>query len=559
MKGYVILPYDKKRYEKIEEYYIVKPYAKAIIARDKVSQAIKYFLIEEPLTEEERQQIVEIIEKKIKYKLVASKQLVTKDLIYKEIENLDRKLRYYIERDYLGYGPIHALILDPNLEDISCNGVNIPIYVWHRKYESLETNIIIVNTDYLRSYIRSLAARCGKHISSAFPILDATLPDTGYRLAATLDVISTKGSTFTIRKFRERPFTITELILDGVIDPLIAAFFWFMIENKRTFMIFGATGSGKTTLLNALLTFVHPAMKICTVEETREINIPSKNWVPFVSRETYAVGERIGEVSLYDLVKVTLRYRPDYIIVGEVRGAEAYVLFQAMQSGHGGISTMHAESIESMINRLTNPPMNVPPQLIPTLNFVIHISRVKINKRIARRVLAVYEVHSVDSYVKLAEWDPINDTFIHYLDKSEILERVAEQIGLTKEKAWQEIERRAALLEYLAEKKIVEYNEIVKWVYSYYSEPEEVIKKIARERPLRIPRILPSRPAFPQVKKIEIKIPKIENLTRQNITLSKNPINSSVKENKDRSSIDKINADEIRKLFLSKFSSKLKR
>lgn len=480
--SYIVEPFKPEEYEILEEYRLTH-FTKIIIARNLISGATKYFVIEEKLTKKEKELIREVM-RRLRYLVIKSEEYDVEELIKRELAKLCKnvkvrqKLLYYIKRDYLGYGPIHALILDPNLEDISCNGVNVPIYVWHRKYESLETNIIITDLDYLKSYIRSLAAKCGKHISSAFPVLDATLPDTGYRLAATLEDVSSKGPTFTIRKFRERPFTITELIMDGVIDPLIAAFFWVMIENKRTFMIFGATGSGKTTLLNALLTFIHPSMKICTVEETREINIPSKNWVPFITKETYSIGEKVGEVTLYDLVKVTLRYRPDYIIVGEVRGEEAYVLFQAMQSGHGGVSTIHAESLKGMMNRLLNPPMNIPPQLIPTLNFALHISRVKMGERIKRRVLSVWEIHSVDSFFKLAEWDPVDDTFIHYLNKSIVLERVAEQLGQSKEELWEEVEKRAELLDYLARNKVVKYSEIVKWVYSYYRDPYGTLKSI---------------------------------------------------------------------------------
>jgi len=487
--GYIVEPFTKDEYEVLEEYSLTH-FTKIVIARSLTTGAIKYFVVEEKLTKRERELIKDLMTK-LRYLVIKSEDYNIEELIKQELAKVckDKKVRqkllYYVKRDYLGYGPIHALILDPNLEDISCNGVEIPIYVWHRKYESIETNIIIKDLEYLKSYIRSLAAKCGKHISSAFPVLDATLPDTGYRLAATLEDVSSKGPTFTIRKFRERPFTIIELIMDGVIDPLIAAFFWVMIENKRTFMIFGATGSGKTTLLNALLTFIHPSMKICTVEETREINIPSKNWVPFITRETYSIGEKVGEVTLYDLVKVTLRYRPDYIIVGEVRGEEAYVLFQAMQSGHGGLSTIHAESLKGMMNRLLNPPMNIPPQLIPTLNFALHISRVKINGRIKRRVLSVWEIHSADSFYKLAEWDPVNDVFVHYLNKSEVLERVAEQLGQTKEELWEEVEKRAELLDYLARNKVVRYDEIVKWIYSYYRDPYSTLRSIG----VHIPRV----------------------------------------------------------------------
>ncbi|MCD6357243.1 MAG: Flp pilus assembly complex ATPase component TadA [Thermoproteales archaeon] len=467
----------------VEEYEVSR-YARVAIVRTPRG-SYKYYVLEEELSDEELEALSRVVEK-LRYAL-AKAEGGEEELARRMAEEEARrrgvdagKLLYYLERDYLGYGPIHALMLDPNLEDISCNGVGVPVYVWHARYGSLETNITFTDLEWLKSYIRSMAAKCGKHISSAFPILDATLPN-GYRLAATLEDVSSRGPTFTIRKFKERPITIIEQLRDNVICPELAAFFWLMIENKRTFMIFGATGSGKTTLLNALLTFLPPDMKVCTVEETREINLPIKNWVPLVSRESYALGESVGSVSLYDLVKVTLRYRPDYVIVGEVRGEEAYVLFQAMQSGHGGVSTMHAESLRGLINRLLNPPMNIPPQLIPTLNFAMHISRVRRGGRILRRVLGVWEIRDVEDFEELARWDPRTDSFVLRLERSRILETVAEANGLTKEEALEEVRRRAKLLRYLAENGIVEYDEIVKWVYEYYRDPQAVVERIEAE------------------------------------------------------------------------------
>jgi len=467
-------------YEVVEEYKIRGDYGKVVIAKDPTGK-FKYFVVEEPLTQEEEKILKKVMDD-VRFKLLkAPEEDIVKVALDRAMEmlkeNVNRdKLAYYIDRDYLGYGPVHLMILDPNLEDISCNGINTPIYVWHRKYESIESNVIIQDHEYLRSFIRSIAARCGKHISGAFPILDATLPE-GYRFTATLDEVSTKGSSFTIRKFRERPFTIVELIKDGVIDSTLAAFFWYMIENKRTFMIIGATGSGKTTLLNALLTFIHPSMKVCTVEETREITLPIKNWVPFVARKSYAIGEAVGEVDLFDLVKVCLRYRPDYIVVGEVRGGEAYVLFQAMQSGHGGTSTMHAETLDGMLNRLTSPPMNIPPHMIPTLNFILHISRIRMEGVIVRRVIRVWEVRGVDDFAEIAVWDPTTDTFTHRLWDSRILTLMAEQIGISSEEALKEVMRRKTLLDYLTEHNIIDYDEIAKWIYAYYADPEGTLEK----------------------------------------------------------------------------------
>jgi len=479
-------------YEVVEEYKIRGDYGKVVIAKDPTGK-FKYFVVEEPLTQEEEKILKKVMDD-VRFKLLkAPEEDIVKVALDRAMEmlkeNVNRdKLAYYIDRDYLGYGPVHLMILDPNLEDISCNGINTPIYVWHRKYESIESNVIIQDHEYLRSFIRSIAARCGKHISGAFPILDATLPE-GYRFTATLDEVSTKGSSFTIRKFRERPFTIVELIKDGVIDSTLAAFFWYMIENKRTFMIIGATGSGKTTLLNALLTFIHPSMKVCTVEETREITLPIKNWVPFVARKSYAIGETVGEVSLFDLVKVCLRYRPDYIIVGEVRGSEAYVLFQAMQSGHGGTSTIHAETLEGMLNRLTSAPMNIPKIMIPTLNFIVQIVRVKLGDVIVRRVKSLWEVRGVDDFKELSRWNIADDNFTHDLWSSRILATIANQHGRSLREVVEEIIRRKVLLDYLVENNIIEYDRIAAWITSYYLDPKATIEKTGKR--VVVPSLLP--------------------------------------------------------------------
>jgi len=527
-------------YEVVEEYKIRGDYGKVVIAKDPTGK-FKYFVVEEPLTQEEEKILKKVMDD-VRFKLLkAPEEDIVKVALDRAMEmlkeNVNRdKLAYYIDRDYLGYGPVHLMILDPNLEDISCNGINTPIYVWHRKYESIESNVIIQDHEYLRSFIRSIAARCGKHISGAFPILDATLPE-GYRFTATLDEVSTKGSSFTIRKFRERPFTIVELIKDGVIDSTLAAFFWYMIENKRTFMIIGATGSGKTTLLNALLTFIHPSMKVCTVEETREITLPIKNWVPFVARKSYAIGETVGEVSLFDLVKVCLRYRPDYIIVGEVRGSEAYVLFQAMQSGHGGTSTIHAETLEGMLNRLTSAPMNIPKIMIPTLNFIVQIVRVKLGDVIVRRVKSLWEVRGVDDFKELSRWNIADDNFTHDLWSSRILATIANQHGRSLREVVEEIIRRKVLLDYLVENNIIEYDRIAAWITSYYLDPKATIEKTGKR--VVVPSLLPLQTTtkpISQQEEISAHLTKIESEREESP-----PRHSKKKNNLWRMIVDRLN------------------
>ncbi len=336
-------------YRVIESYYVYKPFVKVTIAE--TEEGPHYFVEEYGLTPEDKQvleRLTEILMDEIK---PPTKPEDVKDLrgyVFRETERVVEKYReklglvggrrlkllYYIERNLLGYGPIDPLMRDGNIEDISCNGVGIPVYVWHRKYESIPTNITFVDEDYLNEFVMKMTHMAGKHISIAFPIVDAMLPEK-HRLAATFGrEVSVKGPTFTIRKFREKPFSVTELIKFGTINSLIAAYLWTMIEHMKTAMIAGGTGTGKTTLLNVISLFIKPGMKIVTVEDTPELNLSHNNWVQLTTRETYLIGSRETgtNIRLFDLVKLSLRYRPDYIIVGEVRGEEAFVLFQALAS-----------------------------------------------------------------------------------------------------------------------------------------------------------------------------------------------------------------------------------
>jgi len=242
------------------------------------------------------------------------------------------KIMYFVERDIIGFGPIDPLMRDPAIEDISCNGPGKPIYVWHREFESIPTNLVFRNESEIDELILKLAHMAGKHISVAYPILDAILPG-GHRLAATFQKeVSTAGSTFTIRKFREDPITIIDMILYGTVSPELAAYFWLAMDYKAVTLVMGVTGSGKTSTLNALLNLTRPHYKIVTIEDTPELRLPHENWVQLVSRPSYSVTGTTGEISLFHLVKLSLRYRPDIIVVGEVRGEEAYVLFQAIAS-----------------------------------------------------------------------------------------------------------------------------------------------------------------------------------------------------------------------------------
>ncbi|MDA4123630.1 MAG: ATPase, T2SS/T4P/T4SS family, partial [Thaumarchaeota archaeon] len=242
-----------------------------------------------------------------------------------------RKVAYYFTRDYIKLGRIEVLMNDPRIEDISCDGPNIPLFIWHRDYESIPTSIMFKDDEELNTFASKLAYVSGKHISIANPIVDATLPD-GSRIQITYGKeVTRKGSTFTIRKFKGDPITIVDMLKYNTISPELGAYLWYLIEKRMSLLVAGGTASGKTTTLNALSMFIPPDQKIVSVEDTPELNLSHKNWIQSISRGAGVA----GEITLFDLLKAALRQRPDIIIVGEVRGVEAYTLFQAIASVTG--------------------------------------------------------------------------------------------------------------------------------------------------------------------------------------------------------------------------------
>ncbi|MEM2228396.1 MAG: type II/IV secretion system ATPase subunit [Candidatus Bathyarchaeia archaeon] len=478
-----------------EVFPLKEPYAYGAIARDSETKGLKYIVIEPTLTEEEKKQMKKIIEilretldvdlKRITNKEKAEEYLrkAIKEVVEKykiKVEGLS-KIEYYIIRDFIYYGKIDPLMHDHMIEDISCDGYGIPIYVWHREYESIPTNIVFEEKE-LDSFIIRLAYLAGKHISIANPILDASLPD-GSRIQLTLGKEVTKrGSTFTIRRFRADPLTITDLISFNTLTSDMAAWFWFVIEKKANLMIAGGTASGKTTTLNSLSAFIPPDNKIITIEDTPELNLPHQNWIPSIARVGFGPSGSAAEITLFDLLKAAMRQRPDYIIVGEVRGAEAFTLFQAMATGHGGLSSIHADSAVAVINRLESEPMNIPRSLILTLNVIAMQSRVRVANRTARRVSHIVELIGMDPVSKeiimndVYKWDPKTDRFL-YSGRSILIERLMEKYGITEDKVKLELERRRTVLEWMVKLGIRRYDAVGKVIREYYMDPERVYEK----------------------------------------------------------------------------------
>ncbi|MCS7386127.1 MAG: type II/IV secretion system ATPase subunit [archaeon GB-1867-005] len=496
----VILPL-KPEYEIIESYYVYEPYAKVnIVSIPEAGGALAYYVEEYRLSEDEKDTFEKLVDILVEELRPAESFEDLKKFVFSELRRIADRYRgklnlvggrrarvlYYVERNLLGYGPIDALMRDPYIEDISCDGVNKPVYVWHRRYENIPTNIIFKDMNYLNEFILKLAHMAGKHISLAYPVLDAMLPEK-HRLAATFGTeVSPKGPTFTIRKFREKPFSITELIQYGVINDVAAGYIWLMLEHGRTLMIAGGTGAGKTTLLNAFSLFIKPGMKVVTVEDIPELNLPHENWVQLTIRPGYTVGTKAGEIELFDLVKLSLRYRPDYLIVGEVRGSEAFVLFQAMATGHGGLSTIHAETLDYAIKRLTSPPMNIPPTYMRLMNIFAHIQKVTTRAksgavRVTRRVTVIQEVADYDDYRLVVKWDPSNDSHEVYLDNSIMLKDISDKLAIPIEELKSEILRRAEVLRWLRLKGIFDVWEVSKYIFQYYYDPNGVYGQASKE------------------------------------------------------------------------------
>lgn len=336
-------------YRILENYPLYDPWARALILERKTDGSIIYFVDEIPLTAEEQEiydRIMDILYWELEpapsgvdpiehFKHQASSIIKRFALRFKSTIHPGiswGKVEYYILRDTIEYDVITPLMKDPAIEDISCDGVGKPVYVWHQRYESIPTNIRFTREEDLDSLVVKLAHKAGKHVSVAFPIIDAILPE-GHRLAATYKrEVSRHGSSFTIRKFKEKPLSIVDLIRGGTLSSELAAYFWKLMEYNMTGLIMGVTGAGKTTLLNAIATLLRPTIKIVTIEDTPELRLTHENWVQLYSRPSYGFEAGLAEITLYDLVRVSLRYRPDVLIVGEVRGEEAKVLFQAIAS-----------------------------------------------------------------------------------------------------------------------------------------------------------------------------------------------------------------------------------
>ena len=486
-----------------KEFYAVNyPYGYVRIQADRKTGKLQYLTVEPTMREEEKRTLAElktILREEADAPLTILKdEKLLEDYLIEQIKRSVKAFRlkipqdsadkfiYYVRRDFLGYGILDVPMRDPNIEDISCNGTGIPVYVWHRYYESIPTNIAYNSKEELDSFITRLAYKAGHQISVSRPILEGTLPE-GFRVHLTLEEVSKRGDTFTIRKIKANPFTIIDLIDFGTVSPQMAAYFWILVENLRSIIVAGATASGKTALLNSISMFIRPEMKVVTIEEIRELHL-HENWIPMVTRPSFQPG--VQEVTLFDLLKSSLRQRPDYIIVGEIRGEEAYTLFQSISVGHGGLCTIHAEDVESVEKRLLTKPMNIPPMLIPMMNAIVLIGRTKLDETTVRRVLDVSEITGVTeksgraTFSEIYRWQPESDSYIlgaKSASESCIFKKITEIKHVPMETLLDELERREHVLKWMVRKNVKSYDDVANIVRRYYANPNDVCNRARLE------------------------------------------------------------------------------
>ena len=392
------------------------------------------------------------------------------------------KILHFLERNYIGYGKLDAMLKDSHIEDISCDGIGIPVFIYHNVHKNIETNVTF-GEEYLNSFVIQLVQRGSKHISIGSPMVNATLPD-GSRLQATLGKeITTRGSSFTIRRFKEDPFTPIDMLNFKTCSSEMLAYLWLAIENNKSMVLAGGTASGKTSTLNAVSMFIPPIAKVVSIEDTRELTLHHENWIAGVTREAIIAHEGVGEISMFELLKAALRQRPEYILVGEVRGAEALTLFQAMSTGHTTYSTMHASDIETLLNRLQGEPINVPHAMLQALNIVCIQMQTYIGSERVRRTKTLLEITGLDQRTggvrinDLYTWDPASDTF-EYSGNSYVLDMIMDERGWTKNQLMSALSERKEILEYMAEKNINNYKEISQIVQQYALDPDAVLTAI---------------------------------------------------------------------------------
>ncbi len=409
-------------------------------------------------------------------------------LIDAKIMRIDKKKKDILVstllHEMLGLGKIEILLADGDLEEIVVNASSEPVWVYHKQFGWLKTNIRLENEKQIQNYASVIARRISRQITNLQPLLDAHLI-TGDRANATLFPISTKGNTITIRKFARKPWTITDFVKNQTINLEVAAFLWLCIQYELNMIIAGGTSSGKTSLMNTLMPFIQPNHRIISIEDTRELQLPNfLHWVPLTTREPNPEGK--GSVDMLDLMVNSLRMRPDRIIVGEIRKADqAEVLFEAMHTGHSVYATLHADTADQVIKRLTNPPINIPEVMMEALHVIVVQHRDR--KRGIRKVYQVAELlptgeseEKVVLKTNLLYRCKANGEIVSHNECIRIFDILKLHTGMTEKELVSDLKEKMSILRWMADRKISDVDDVGKVVSEYYMDRERLLDFVSK-------------------------------------------------------------------------------
>ncbi len=463
LNRYISVEWPMEDYKKV----ILDKIRSAMLIRAAKEKAIK--------TDDERKELIENLFNDV----IRTKDISFVDRVRKShtipVPEEDRALyRYFIHRDINGYGPINTIMRDPYIEDVHAIGIE-NIHLIHKAVQyGLESNIKFQDDAHLNSFLIALSERIGRPVTPTRPIVDGAMPDGSRINIVYSEDISRKGSSFTIRKFAAEPISCIQLVKWGTMSAKMAAYIWLCLENKMNMIFSGETASGKTTSLNAILSLIDHRNKIFSAEDTPEVKPPHATWQRLVSRES---GPKEYQVTMFDLMRAALRSRPDYLIIGEIRGEEGRVAFQAMQTGIPVLSTFHAANATKFIQRFTGDPINVPMTFIDNVNVLMFQSAVNVDGKILRRVTSVEEFvgYSKEEGGVLTKnvfkWDPISDThqFRGFQNSYILEEKVAAEHGfLDKRKIYEELDKREAIIKKMVDNDITEYVAVNSALVSYF-------------------------------------------------------------------------------------------
>ncbi|RQG99791.1 type II/IV secretion system ATPase subunit [Natrarchaeobius oligotrophus] len=477
--------------EEVDRYWVNAPFSFVWIGRDPTTNHHRYHVVEPTLDGDERvlfDALYDDVRDPLLYRERDGDDVETllRETVREYLERYGAEIDpstfyrifYRLHRDFRGYGRLDPIMHDHHVEDVSCDGYDLPLFVYHDEYTDVETNVSFERTALDRFVVR-LAQHSGRHISIGDPMVETTLPDGSRAELALGEEVTPRGSAFTIRKYADEPFTPIDLVEYGTFSVEQMAYLWLAIEHNKSLLFAGGTASGKTTSMNAVSMFIPPRSKVLTIEDTRELQLHHDNWLSSVTRDRIHEGTH---VTMYDLLRSALRHRPEYIVVGEVRGEEAITLFQAMNTGHTTYSTMHADSVQTVINRLENEPINVPRPMVQSLDVLSIQQLTRLEDGRVRRNKVLAEIEGIDQrtgeldYSPAFTWDGETDTV--QSKGSQLLEEIREERGWSRTELLTELENRERFLEYLRRNEITDYRRFTALINEYYADKARVLEDV---------------------------------------------------------------------------------